>query len=152
MDIDKRKEYRDYAWSYFSSHADQRLKIFNFYIAFSTVIIGGFVTLIKDGGVQIEYWIFPLMLTFFSFVFWKFEERARMLIKNAEAALKYLDDCGLNDEEKEYLALFNLDQAKADELNKFPIFTGYFSYSRVFRWVYGFFTLTGIIGFFACIV
>jgi len=35
--------------------------------------------------------VLPFLLTFLTFVFWKFELRNKQLVRNGEAALRYLD-------------------------------------------------------------
>ncbi len=48
MDDKQHAMLRDYAWKYFSMHADQRLKTFNFHVTLSTLIAGAFVAFLKD--------------------------------------------------------------------------------------------------------
>ena len=144
MTPDERKEYRDYAWSYFSLHADHRLKVFSFFIVFASLTIGGFSTLVGKNGFQSVYGLLLLLLSVLSFLFWKFEERTRMLVKNGENALKHLDQT-LEPEDK-VLALFERDDETTSAMEKWPIHTGHFSYSRVFRWVYAIFGIGSFIG------
>ncbi|MFZ2384739.1 MAG: hypothetical protein WBE75_00810 [Candidatus Omnitrophota bacterium] len=92
MEEKDRRMMRDYAWNYFSMHADQRLKTFNFYVAISTLLIGTFVAFTKEAPFSRWVCILPFLLTVLSFVFWKFEIRNRQLIRNGEAALQYLDE------------------------------------------------------------
>ena len=143
--------YREYAWRYFSLHADHRLKAFNFFVAFATLLIGAFATLIEKSGIRQPYVLLPLALVFVSFVFWKLEERTRMLVKNGEEALKYIDlsVLGNDSEEHKILALFSADDELTSKLPKFPLWSGHFSYSRCFRWVY---MTCGVIGFIGAIV
>src|SRR3972149_7333546 len=144
-------EYRDYAWEYFSLHADHRLKAFNFFVAFATLLIGAFATLVEKSGLRQPYILLPLAFVFVSFVFWKLEERTRMLVKNGEDAIKYLDSLVLGNDTEHYksLALFTADDRLTSNLPKFPLLSGYFSYSRCFRWVY---MTCGVIGFIGAIV
>ncbi len=83
---------RDYAWKYFQFHADQRLKTFNFFVLFATVLIGGGLTLLKDetiprAGIAVGFFL----LAFFAFVFWKLDQRNKDLIRHGEAALKHIE-------------------------------------------------------------
>lgn len=88
MDNELQKELREYAWNYFSLHAEQRLKTFHFFVILSTVITGAVLTIIKDFK-NVEY-AAPLafLLPIFSFVFWKLDLRNKELIKHGENALK----------------------------------------------------------------
>ena len=143
-----RREFREYAWNYFAIHADHRLKVFNFYLVLASLVIGALVTVSGKGGLNPNHSLLLLLLAFLSFIFWKFEERARMLVKNGEAALKYLDREVVNPEESP-LALFEQDDIKTNALPKWPLSIGYYSYSRVFRWVYAFFGFGSAIIFIA---
>lgn len=138
-------EYRDYAWKYFSMHADHRLRAFNFFVVFATFLIGAFGALVARKGIEAYYCLIPLALVYLSFVFWKLEERTRMLVKNGEDALKLVDSECLKDEQSRFdcLALFAADDAATSSLRKHPFWAGHFSYSRCFRWVY---LAAGVIG------
>ena len=126
--------FREYDWNYFELHADQRLKAFQFFISLSTALVGGFLLLFRFG--QGHKWaaVLGLLLALFSFVFWKLDRRTRMLVHNAEEALKYLD------------ALHNLP-----DVDGAP-WRGYFSYSRCFKYVFVTFAILGVVGAVACIV
>lgn len=139
--------FRKYAWDYFALHADHRLRAFHFYILLSTAIIGGFALLVRNG--ELHRWMsaFGFLLLFFSFVFWKLDDRTRQLVKTGEAALKYLDaqhnlkDCdGLPNP----LCLFGREEAMTARLTLFPLVSGHFSYARCFRWVFGMFSIVGL--------
>jgi hypothetical protein len=82
---------QEQAWKYFELHAHQRLTIFNFYIALCSAISAGLVaTFAKEFGYPGLRILFGLLLILFSFVFLKLDERAKLLIKNADEALKFL--------------------------------------------------------------
>src|SRR5438128_12537956 len=67
-----RSEAREYAWRYFSLHADQRLKTFNFYLILVTVILSGVLAFVKDAKVPLLAAIpVILLLPLLSFVFYK---------------------------------------------------------------------------------
>ena len=84
--------FRDSAWKYFTVHANQRLKLFQFYITICSALLAA-------GGLVIrldEY--MPLLVflggftAFVSFIFWKLDCRTNFLVKRGEEALKTLDD------------------------------------------------------------
>jgi hypothetical protein len=92
MDEKKREELLDQAWKYFSLHADQRLKTFNFYLILCTIIAGGLLALIKDAhdpriGIPVA-----LLMPALSFVFWKLDTRNRQLIDYSQNALMFFED------------------------------------------------------------
>lgn len=149
MDAEERKEYREYAWNYFSVHANQRMGAFQFYITLSTAILGGAV--LMAGSNEDRKWsaVLFLLLPFLSFVFWKLDQRTRGLVKNAERALVHLDCIFLlnrQDSDKGALALFDNDEKACAKMNsKWPL-CGYFSYSRCFQYVFIAVALLGFAG------
>jgi hypothetical protein len=81
------------AWDYFQLHASQRLTTFNFYIVISSLVITGILgTYQKDYRAPILGVGLSLLLTLWSVLFWKLDQRNRFLIKNAEAALKHFEE------------------------------------------------------------
>jgi hypothetical protein len=152
MNDTQQKLFREYAWDYFALHAEQRLKAFNFYIIFCAVVIGGFATIVSRNPLSTQYTFLPLLLIFFSFVFWKLDQRTSTLVKNGEQAIKYLDSLALaiEPEEAKVLALFTGDDNHTQALPKYPLIGGYFSYKRVFNWVFFVMGLVGLLGCIAC--
>ena len=91
MDPIKERLLRDYAWAYFSFHADQRMKTFNFFIILAGLVSGGIVTLMRDNG---NPWIVAplgLALSILCLLFWRLDQRNHVLVRNGEAAVKFLD-------------------------------------------------------------
>jgi hypothetical protein len=84
---------RKQAWDYFNTHAGQRLTIFNFYIGLSSVTATGYFASFKaDSNLESVRVLLAGLLCFFAFVFWKLDQRTKVLIKNAENALKYFEE------------------------------------------------------------
>lgn len=147
--------FRGYAWDYFALHADQRLKAFHFYILLSTAILGGFAVLLRNGVFQRWMAIFGLFLIFFSFVFWKLDNRTRGLIKHGEQALEYLDaQHALEpvDGLPHPLALFSREKEASEKLPLYPLISAHFTYARCFRWVFSMFSLVGVGAVIACLL
>ena len=139
--------YRGYAWDYFSLHADQRMKSFHFYIILVTAIMGGLAAIIKDGHFNKFYSIFGAILSIFSFLFWKLDERTRQLVKIAEDALIYLDKKYVFQDESlspHPLRIFSRDNESILNANRRGLILGHFSYARVFRWIFGLFGTLGV--------
>jgi len=113
MTPDERKEARTYAWGYFALHADQRMKLFNFFLILSGLILGAFpaVRSMAPGAKVVA--LLPLLLVLTAFIFWRLEERTRRLVKNGEDALRFLDAQWplepLPDKTPPYLRLFERD-------------------------------------------
>ena len=131
--------YRDNAWRYFEIHADQRLKMFQFFITISTALLGGSLLIVKLGKSQDFLIILGLFSSFISFIFWKLDIRTRNLIKNAEEAIKYLDDeyeiMDVNSAPSPLKLFTRDDYFVRGKLYKASVF-GHFSYRRCFECVF----------------
>lgn len=91
MDEKKREELLDHAWKYFSLHAEQRLKAFNFYLILCTVVAGGILAILKDAKDPRVAIPVSLLLPFLSVVFWKLDARNRQLIDHGQQALMFFE-------------------------------------------------------------
>lgn len=92
MTPEDRKAARSYAWGYFALHADQRMKLFNFFLILSGLILGAFPAVRGMAPKSRAVALLPVLLVLTAFVFWRLEERSRRLVKNAEDALRFLDE------------------------------------------------------------
>jgi hypothetical protein len=139
--------YRDYAWAYFQVHAQQRLQTFEFYITISTALLAGFIGLREFAEMGRLSSLIGVGLIFNSFIFWKLDSRTRELIKNAENALIEIERIMLGQDEGEEpgpLKLFSRDEFLVKAASPWPLLVGHFTYSRCFRWVFGFFSFAGV--------
>jgi hypothetical protein len=113
MTPDERREARTYAWGYFALHADQRMKLFNFFLILSGLILGTFPAVRGMAAGAKVVALLPLLLVLTAFIFWRLEERTRRLVKNGEDALRFLDAQWpleqLPDKTPPYLRLFERD-------------------------------------------
>jgi hypothetical protein len=91
MTPDEYKEARTYVWGYFALHADQRMKLFNFFLILSGLILGAFPAVRGMAPGTKLPGLLPLLLVLSALTFWRLDERTRHLVKNAEAALRFLD-------------------------------------------------------------
>ena len=83
----------EHAWKYFEIHTQQRMTVFNFYIAIIGLLAAGSGECLQQGG-QYSYFaaVLGAFMIFMSFIFFKLDERVSSLIKNSESVLKELED------------------------------------------------------------
>jgi hypothetical protein len=133
--------YRDYVWSYFVLHAQQRLQTFQFFITLATAILGGILLLNRSVQSTRLIFILGFLLMFFSFIFWKLDRRNRNFVRNAEAALKYFESQNNLRDEKGAPNPLNVF-LRADFLDSQE--SPYFTYRRCFKYVFAGFALIGL--------
>ncbi|HXM21080.1 MAG TPA: hypothetical protein VN948_07445 [Terriglobales bacterium] len=132
---------QELAWKYFELHAGQRLTIFNFYIALCSAIAAGLVaTFGKDFSYPNARILLGLLLVLFSFVFWKLDDRTKLLIKNAEAALEFYEE----QDGKEILVTHVFRREKVLTAEKRSSVRLHLSYSKCFNIVFTAFALLGV--------
>ena len=88
---DDQKEARAYVWGYFALHAEQRMKLFSFFLILSGLILGAFPAVRQMAPESRLVGFLPFLLVLTSLTFWRLDERTRRLLQNAEAALRFLD-------------------------------------------------------------
>lgn len=122
MTADEQKEARRYAWGYFALHADQRMKLFNFFLILSGLILGAFPAVRGMAAGSKAVALLPLLLVLTAFIFWRLEERTRQLVKNGEDAPQFLDKQWpveqLPDGTPHYLRLFERDDYLMNAVKK----------------------------------
>ena len=136
-------------------HAEQRLKVFQFFIALATAIVGGSLLLFRYDQGQKWMAVLGFLLTFLSFVFWKLDVRTRTLVKNGEEALKFLDarhQLPTVDGAPHPLALFTRDDHFTSQAKRSSLFLGHFSYSRCFRYLFVAFAGIGLVTGIYCLI
>jgi hypothetical protein len=143
------KDHREYAWQYFSLHAQQRMSLFNFFVVFSSLAVTGLSATFQEKTRSHTIGIgFGILLMVVSFIFWRLEERVRFLIKHAENALKWIENkCPLDNQQDEphELCLFTREESRTE--GKQP-----YTYSRCFRLAFLVFGLVGLVGAVASII
>lgn len=86
------REARAYAWNYFALHADQRMKLFNFFLILAGLILGAF-SAVRGMAPSTKLILFlPLLMTLSALIFWRLDERTRSLVTRGEEALRFLDE------------------------------------------------------------
>lgn len=82
----------EHIWKYFELHAQQRMTVFNFYIAITGLLAAGIGVTLQQGGKYVLFTsLMGVFVVFISFIFWKLDQRVSILIKNAEIALQDLE-------------------------------------------------------------
>ena len=149
MENSQKDRLRTYAWNYFVYHAEQRINAFNLYLIIVAVLIGGFGTVIVKTKEEYLRWlsIFGFVLLIISVTFALLDKRSKELVRNGEAALKYLDELEeLPDDGScpHILKIFSRDDYVSSNKSLYSISRAYVSYSSVFRII---FLLFGLLGF-----
>jgi hypothetical protein len=82
----------EHVWRYFQLHAQQRMTVFNFYLAITGLVATGIGLCLQQGG-KFSYIssVLSLFLLFISFIFWKLDQRVSLLLKKSELALSELE-------------------------------------------------------------
>lgn len=118
----------DHAWRYFELHAQQRMTVFNFFLAIAGLLAAGIGACLQEGkSFFFLATALGIFLTLVSFIFWKLDQRVSMLIKNSEVILEKLEKHANNF----HAGLFCEDK-KFQNGSIFNIFSTW-SYGRCFR-------------------
>lgn len=124
------------ASSWFQIHADQRLKLFNFYVVFFLGLLAGYATTFKDGAYYLAAVVSFLSLII-TFAFKQLDCRSGQLVKHAECALKVIEE--------------RIDNAiHIDEINLVRRANGergFWSYRKVFNLIFIVSAIVSILGF-----
>lgn len=62
----------EHIWKYFELHAQQRMTVFNFYIAITGLLAAGIGVTLQQGGKYVLFTsLMGVFVAFISFIFWK---------------------------------------------------------------------------------
>lgn len=143
---------RQYVWNYFQLHASQRLITFNFYIVISTAIAAGYIVALGVNSIPVLAILLGFTITLLSFIFWKLDVRNKLLIKNAEEALRYLEALTYkpgDKNESNVLKIFTYEEEQTNKMKtsrSFWPWKNHYSYSKCFNIVFAVFGILGLIG------
>lgn len=116
----------EHAWKYFELHAQQRMTVFNFYLAISGLIAAGIGVSLQQGSRFLFLAsLLGIFLSMVSFLFWQLDARISAMIKRAELALCYIEKSSLIQE----VAIFSLD----DNAVRNKSFMSIWTYGKCFR-------------------
>lgn len=132
---------QEHMWKYFEIHAQQRISIFNFYLAITGLIATGMGICLQQGG-KITYMIplLGLFLILSSFIFWKLDQRTSFLVKQAESAMIEFEK-NLPLEQYKLFTKDKNDNSLSKGINSI------WSYGKSFRYT---FLLIGLSGYIMC--
>jgi hypothetical protein len=104
-------------WNHFQVHAGQRMTIFNFYVVFSSLLSGAILTALQaPSRHDFTLSVLGLGLMVISFVFWRLDERNRLLIHCAEDALKALEaEAWIDHPKAEIMRVFTYSDKRTSE-------------------------------------
>ncbi|MDW9204727.1 hypothetical protein SE956_16940 [Escherichia coli] len=82
----------EHIWKYFELHAQQRMTVFNFYIAITGLLAAGIGVTLQQGGKYVLFTsLMGVFVAFISFIFWKLDQRVSILIKMLKLLYKILN-------------------------------------------------------------
>lgn len=126
----------EHAWKYFELHAQQRMTVFNFFLAIAGLVAAGVGVALQQGGKFSQLVsLLGCFLILVSFIFWKLDQRVSTMIKQAESALCHLENVGLSTEASIFSKELLVVKGKG--------ISAVWTYGRCFRLS---FLLVGIIG------
>jgi hypothetical protein len=144
------KDWLDLAWKHFQQHAQQRIQYFNYFVIFSTILSTGLVSTFQNNfqapylGIGIG-----LIQAYLAFIFWKIDERNRLLTKHGENIIKEIEanyETTGNNSYKLFTSEVNeTNKQKESNKNKFFLWH-HFSHGKSYRIIFVTFFLIGIVG------
>jgi len=143
-----RKETRDYVLDVWKLKADQRLRMFHFFVLVYGVIAAGLLTYLKDSRYPWVAALGGLLLAIVCWVFWRLDSRSRKMLHESEEILRAFEELISTDVVPAKMRLFTQDKARSEEARKklceWPL--GWLvplSFYDCFRWIFGFFGVAG---------
>ncbi|MBV7576560.1 hypothetical protein KW846_27960 [Pseudomonas sp. PDM32] len=116
----------DHAWRYFELHAQQRMTVFNFFLAISGLVAAGIGISLQQGmSFSFLVSLLGVFLSLISFLFWKLDQRVSLMIKNSEIALIALEKIATTSD----ASIFSSDQAQSKSTGLLSTWT----YGKCFR-------------------
>lgn len=133
----------DHGWRHFEFHAQQRLSLFNFYVVLCGLIVAAWATVMtSDDRLPGVAFFLSSLLTLFSFIFWKMDQRNADLTKRSEALMGAAEKRLFTAGE----CLFCQDEIDEPLRSELPLILRKWSHGRSLRVMFFFVGALGIAG------
>ena len=132
----------EHAWKYFELHAQQRMTVFNFFLAISGLVAAGIGAGLQQGGkFSVLVCLLGCFLFFIAFLFWKLDQRVSLMIKASEDAIIAIEKAAVIKE----ASIFSNEQPLSRSFGVAKVW----SYGRCFRTCFCLVALSGLFFVFA---
>lgn len=127
----------EHAWKYFELHAQQRMTVFNFFLAISGLVAAGIGAGLQQGDkFSVLVCLLGGFLFFIAFLFWKLDQRVSLMIKASENAIVAIEKIAvIND-----ASIFSNEQSLSRSFGVAAVW----SYGRCFRTCFGLVAFSGL--------
>lgn len=134
----------DHAWRHFQLHAQQRISVFNYFVALSSSLAGAIVlSLFYNADRAFIAGLGGILLTGLSFIFWKLDQRVAAMIKTTEDVLISIEAEMIQHPDWRVMSLESAATRSAVSSN---VLTGQWTYGRSFRLIFVTMGVLGIAG------
>jgi hypothetical protein len=99
------------ATMWFQVHADQRMKLMNFYVILLAGLIAGFAAALKDNSHLLEFLV-AIVIIVLTYAFKNLDRRSASLVKDAEAALEKIEETLASETSIDQIRLIKLAEKK----------------------------------------
>ena len=114
------------ATTWFQVHADQRMKLMNFYVILIAALIAGFAAALKDNN-QLLVILIAIVFITLTYAFKSLDRRTASLVKDAEAALEKIEEAIASSTSIDQIKLIKMSEEKEGDL----------SYRQSFNLIFG---------------
>ena len=120
--------------------------MFNFYIILETILITAFCTLCEFGDKTCIYRIVvSVAIIFFSVVFYFIDQRSKMMIKESEKAIKFLEGRYKEEYGKDIMIFTKEEESTKYQRENCCLASRFLSYSKMLNIIFRFFIIIGLI-------
>jgi hypothetical protein len=132
----------EHCWRYFALHSQQRITVFNFFVAASGLTLSGLAYVLATPSTPKEFGVAAgIGAMLLALIFWKLDQRAAQLIKCSEQILIASERQTMSDRQQ----MFAQTEALPVNTSLLP-FSGTWSYGRSFRFLFAGVAALGLLG------